>query len=134
MTLNILHAHSYFSSYDGYGSPEQMAKRAKQLGSTALALTDHGNMSGAIELYTACKNEGIKPILGIEAYFQEQFDNGEQYREENKLRRRKHEKLIRVPRYHMTLLAKSKKGYQSLCGMRISNGSCGRNSSQHYMQ
>ena len=111
MTFNLLHVHSHFSVYDGFGSPMAMAKQAKKLGMNALALTDHGTMGGCVEHISACKEHGIKPILGMEAYFQPVFNKGS---DENKERKKKGEKPVRAKRYHMTLLASSKKGYQSL--------------------
>lgn len=63
-----LHCHSDFSFLDGAAKVENLVKAAKKAGHTALALTDHGSMSGAIEFWKACNAEGIKPIIGIEAY------------------------------------------------------------------
>ena len=63
-----LHAHSGFSFLDGASHPEELVLRAKELGYPALALTDHGNLHGALEFYRAAKGEGINPILGYEAY------------------------------------------------------------------
>jgi DNA polymerase-3 subunit alpha len=53
---------------DGLTKIEQMVKIAKEAGMPAIALTDHGNMYGAIDLYKECKKAGIKPIIGVEAY------------------------------------------------------------------
>ena len=63
-----LHNHSDYSLLDGAMKTGVMAKRAADLGQPALALTDHGNMFCAVEFYKACKKEGIKPIVGTEAY------------------------------------------------------------------
>ena len=63
-----LHNHSDYSLLDGAMKTKAMAKRAAEFGMPALALTDHGNMFGAVEFYLACKAEGVKPILGMEAY------------------------------------------------------------------
>ena len=63
-----LHAHSTFSIYDGMGTPEQMVKRAKQLGWKALSITEHGWIGSAPRFYTACRQNGIKPIIGCEFY------------------------------------------------------------------
>ena len=63
-----LHVHSHYSLLDGAGKIEGLIKRAKELGMTALALTDHGNMYGALEFYNKCEAQGIKPIPGYEAY------------------------------------------------------------------
>ncbi len=63
-----LHTHSHYSLLDGLPKIPELIKRAKTLGMTALAITDHGNMYGAIEFYKAATSAGIKPIIGIEAY------------------------------------------------------------------
>ena len=63
-----LHCHSHYSLLDGAGKIKDLVKRAKDLGMPALALTDHGNLFGALEFYRTAKDEGIKPIIGYEAY------------------------------------------------------------------
>ena len=63
-----LHLHSQYSLLDGAISFEKLLKRCKQLEMDAVAVTDHGNMFGAVEFYTKAKAANIKPILGIEAY------------------------------------------------------------------
>ena len=63
-----LHNHSDYSLLDGAMKAGAMAKRAADLGQKALALTDHGNMFGAVEVYQACRKDEIKPIIGMEAY------------------------------------------------------------------
>lgn len=63
-----LHCHSMFSLLDGLSKPEQIAERCKEIGATACALTDHGNIAGAVKFYLAMKKAGIKPILGCELY------------------------------------------------------------------
>ncbi|MCD4699069.1 MAG: PHP domain-containing protein, partial [Phycisphaerae bacterium] len=63
-----LHVHSEYSLLDGANRIEKLVSRAGEIGMGALALTDHGNIFGAIQFYTACRKAGIKPILGIEAY------------------------------------------------------------------
>jgi len=63
-----LHCHSMFSLLDGLSKPEQIAERCKEIGATACALTDHGNIAGAIKFYLAMKSAKIKPILGCELY------------------------------------------------------------------
>ena len=67
-----LHCHSMFSLLDALSKPEQIAQRCKEIGASACALTDHGNIAGAIKFYSAMKNAGIKPILGCELYICEQ--------------------------------------------------------------
>ncbi|MSR69961.1 MAG: DNA polymerase III subunit alpha [Phycisphaerales bacterium] len=63
-----LHLHSEYSLLDGGNRLEALVKRVKQLGMTAVAVTDHGNLFGAMEFYELARKNGIKPILGIEAY------------------------------------------------------------------
>ena len=63
-----LHVHSEYSLLDGACKIERLAARAAELGMPALGLTDHGVMNGAVEHYKACKRNGIKPIVGLEAY------------------------------------------------------------------
>ncbi|OPX21748.1 MAG: hypothetical protein B1H04_06120, partial [Planctomycetales bacterium 4484_123] len=63
-----LHVHSEYSLLDGGNRIHQLVARTAEMGMDALALTDHGNLFGAIEFYTACRDAGIKPILGMEAY------------------------------------------------------------------
>ncbi|MHC4842143.1 MAG: DNA polymerase III subunit alpha, partial [Planctomycetota bacterium] len=63
-----LHVHSDYSFLDGGATCAGLAKRAANLGMGALALTDHGNMCGLIDHYSACRKEGIKPIMGCEIY------------------------------------------------------------------
>ena len=63
-----LHGHSTYSLLDGACRIGNLAKAAARDGAPALALTDHGNLFGAIEFYQACRKEGVKPLLGFEAY------------------------------------------------------------------
>src|SRR5262245_1927534 len=63
-----LHCHSHYSLLDGASRIPELVTRAKGLGMNALALTDHGNLYGAIEFYQECKSAGLNPILGYEAY------------------------------------------------------------------
>lgn len=97
-----LHTHSHYSLLDGLASPAELADRAVELKQPALALTDHGNMSGAIDFYTACKERGIKPIIGLEAYMapNSRYD--------------KAAKKGEITAYHLTLLAKDDVGYKNL--------------------
>lgn len=64
-----LHAHNWFSYLDGYGSPESHVKRAKELGMTALATTNHNHLGGCLDFQRSCKEHGIKPLLGVELYY-----------------------------------------------------------------
>ena len=63
-----LHVHSEYSLLDGLSRLDHLARRAKELNQPALALTDHGVMFGVMPFYQACKNHGVKPIIGIESY------------------------------------------------------------------
>jgi DNA polymerase-3 subunit alpha len=95
-----LHAHSEYSLLDGACKIDAMAARAAELGQPALGLTDHGVMNGAIDLYKACAKHGIKPIVGLEAYFVED--------------RHAIKEQTRYERNHITLLAASDEGYANL--------------------
>lgn len=96
-----LHTHSHYSLLDGLSKVKDMVKLAKENGMTALALTDHGVMYGAIEFYIECVKSGIKPIIGIEAYVANRSRFQKEPHVDNK-------------RYHLTLLARNNAGYQSL--------------------
>jgi DNA polymerase III subunit alpha len=96
-----LHTHSHYSLLDGLSKVPDLVKTAKKNGMCALALTDHGNMYGAIEFYKECQKAEIKPIIGVEAYIAER----------NRLNK---EPGIDNKRYHLTLLAKNKQGYKNL--------------------
>lgn len=98
-----LHVHSEYSLLDGLGRTAQLAKRAAELGQPAIALTDHGVMHGAIEFTRACKKEGVKPILGVEAYIT-QFSRPMTGRD-NELDKGRH---------HLLLLAENLTGYRNL--------------------
>ena len=99
-----LHVHSEYSLLDGLSQIKKLVKKAKEFNMPALALTDHGSMYGAIEFYKTCMDEGIKPIVGVEAYIanRTRFD-----RDPN----------IDNKRYHLTLLAKNNTGYKHLMKM-----------------
>ncbi|HEY2324035.1 MAG TPA: PHP domain-containing protein, partial [Thermoanaerobaculia bacterium] len=68
MSFVHLHLHTEYSLLDGASRPEALAKRVAQLGMPACAITDHGNMFGAVEFYNAMKGAGVKPIIGCEMY------------------------------------------------------------------
>ena len=70
-TFTHLHLHTEYSLLDGVGKIDDYLKRAKELGMKSIAITDHGNMFGAIEMYKKAIKNGIKPIIGIEAYLAE---------------------------------------------------------------
>jgi DNA polymerase-3 subunit alpha len=63
-----LHLHTEYSLLDGGNQIDKLVARVAELGMKACAITDHGNMFGAVAFYLACKDKGIKPILGVEAY------------------------------------------------------------------
>ena len=99
-----LHNHTEYSLLDGMMSVNGIVGKAKELGMNAVAITDHGNLYGAIEFYQACVQNDIKPIIGSEFYMTP-FSRFEKS----------------GPRYHLTLLAKSEKGYKNL--MKLSSRS-----------
>lgn len=68
MKFTHLHTHSHYSLLDGLAKIDDLVARAKELGMESLALTDHGNLYGAVEFYAKAKKAGIKPVLGMEAY------------------------------------------------------------------
>ena len=104
MSFTHLHVHSYYSLMDGLNSPAELVKAAKDAGQTALAITDHGTLSSHREMQIACKDQGIKPILGVEAYISptDRFD-----------RASKTDKSIQAYN-HIILLAKNKKGLENI--------------------
>jgi DNA polymerase III subunit alpha len=95
-----LHVHSEYSLLDGANKIEAMAARAADLGMPALGLTDHGVMNGSVELFKACREHGIKPIMGLEAYL---VDDVEAIKQKTKWERN-----------HLTLLASNEAGFRNL--------------------
>ncbi|MDR1140200.1 MAG: DNA polymerase III subunit alpha, partial [Planctomycetaceae bacterium] len=96
-----LHCHSHYSLLDGAGKIENLLKRAKDLEMPALALTDHGNLFGALEFYQKAKEFGIKPIIGFEAYIAPRS-------------RSEKSGTAKESNFHLTLLAINKTGYRNL--------------------
>lgn len=94
-----LHVHSEYSLLDASTKIEEIPVRAKELGMKAVALTDHGNMYGAIDFYKACKKVGVKPIIGCEIYVSQKSLY---------LKDRTNE------RYHLVLLAENNQGLKNL--------------------
>ena len=94
-----LHLHSEYSLLDGSTRINLLPERVKELGMEAVALTDHGNMYGAIAFYKACKDIGIKPILGCEVYISEKDMSIKD--KSNK-------------RYHLILLAENNEGFKNI--------------------
>lgn len=96
-----LHVHTEYSLLDGACRIDRLMERVKELGQNAAAITDHGNMYGAVEFWNAAKKAGVKPIIGCEVYVAQRtrFD--------------KEPKLDSRP-YHLILLCENNKGYQNL--------------------
>lgn len=94
-----LHLHTHYSLLDGLTKPSALITRVKELGMDSVAITDHGNMFGALEFYKMAKAEGIKPIIGCEVYVCN--DMLQKTLTDNKL-------------YHLTLLAMNSVGYHNL--------------------
>ncbi|AXX96361.1 DNA polymerase III subunit alpha [Arcobacter ellisii] len=94
-----LHLHTEFSLLDGANKIKPLAKKVKKMGMTSVAMTDHGNMFGAIAFYNAMRDEGIKPIIGMEAYIHNSDDIGDKTNRQ---------------RYHLCLYAKNDIGYKNL--------------------
>lgn len=95
-----LHTHTEYSLFDGISRIPDLVTHVKEMGQTAIAITDHGSMYGAVYLYNECKKQGIKPIIGCEIYITQnsrfQVPPGR-------------EKL-----YHLILLAENNEGYHNL--------------------
>jgi DNA polymerase-3 subunit alpha len=96
-----LHLHTEYSFLDGLVRTKELMKKATEFGMPAVAITDHGNLHGAIEFYQAAKDAGIKPIIGCEAYM---APGSIKDRPNNQ----------RDAAYHFTLLAKDETGYRNL--------------------
>src|SRR5437879_445090 len=101
-----LHNHSHYSLLDGLQKVPEMLDRVQALGMSAVALTDHGTLSGAIEFYTGARQRGLKAIIGVEAYVAP---------------RRLADKAGKLDAnpYHLILLATNLAGYQNL--MRLTS-------------
>lgn len=99
-----LHTHTEFSLLDGACRIEQLVQRAKSLGMQSLAITDHGNMYGAVDFYKACKSAGIKPVIGCEVYVapRTRFDK---------------DKVLDKDYNHLVLLCENEIGYKNLIHM-----------------
>lgn len=100
-----LHCHSHYSLLDGAGSIGRLVERAKSHGMNALALTDHGNLHGALEFYRTCKKNDINPVIGYEAYVapKSRFEKSGGPGKESS--------------YHLTLLCQNRIGFQNLIKM-----------------
>ncbi len=111
-----LHLHTQYSLLDGAIKIKDLLKKAQEFGMPAVAQTDHGNMFGAIDFYTACKKAGIKPIIGSEVYFTpgSRFDRRAPARKSEVLDSQDAEES-KHHIHHLILLCKNKIGYQNLC-------------------
>ncbi|RXJ97073.1 DNA polymerase III subunit alpha [Arcobacter sp. AHV-9/2010] len=94
-----LHLHTEYSLLDGANKIKPLAKKIKELGMTSVAMTDHGNMFGTIDFYNAMRAEGIKPIIGMEAYIHNSEDLSDKTNRQ---------------RFHLCLYAKDEEGYKNL--------------------
>jgi len=101
-----LHCHTHYSLLDGANRIDQVVKKVKGAGMNALAITDHGNLYGALEFYNECRGAGVNPILGLEAYIApgSRFDKAGASR-------------VKEASYHLTLLAMNAVGFQNLVKM-----------------
>ena len=95
-----LHRHDEGSTFDGFGKPHELAKLAKELGHTALGISNHGNTTNLVQHYLACKDFGIKPVMGVEGYFLPAYK--EQHRG-----------------YHLCLFAQNHKGYHNITAIQF---------------
>ncbi|QEG37976.1 DNA polymerase III subunit alpha [Bythopirellula goksoeyrii] len=98
-----LHCHSHYSLLDGASPIKKLVERAKELGMNALALTDHGNLYGALQFYQACRDAEINPILGYEAY----VSPGSRFEKSGAT-------SSKEASFHLTLLAQNRIGFQNL--------------------
>jgi DNA polymerase III subunit alpha len=96
-----LHVHTEYSLLDGAGRIRDLIARAKELGMPALAITDHGNMYGAIQFYQEAKKQGIKPIIGCELYVAPRAMDKKEGKQD-------------AAHQHLVLLAKNDKGYRNI--------------------
>lgn len=96
-----LHNHSEYSLLDGLSKIPVMVKKAKDLGMSALAITDHGNLYGALKFYHECLSQGVKPIIGSEMYLAKRSRTDKEQEHDSDYN-------------HLILLAKNNKGYKNL--------------------
>ena len=102
MSFVHLHVHTEYSLLDGACRIDALPERAKALGQTALAVTDHGVMYGAVAFYKACRAAGVKPLIGCEVY----VAPGSRFGREHK---------VDSEYSHLILLCKNDLGYRNLC-------------------
>ena len=96
-----LHNHTHHSLLDGLTKVPELVSKVKDMGMNAVAITDHGTLSGAIEFYKSCTEQGIKPIIGIEAYIAARSRNDRDPAKDK-------------ARYHLIIIAMNNQGYQNL--------------------
>ena len=101
-----LHLHTHYSLFDGVGTPQEYMNRAASLGMPAIAVTDHGTLSGHREFYRSAKEKGIKPILGLEGYMCADISDTR-----DKSERQGQQDLVYN---HIILLAKNQKGLENI--------------------
>ncbi|GAB1472250.1 DNA polymerase III subunit alpha [Chloroflexota bacterium] len=101
MSFAHLHVHTEYSLLDGFSNIKKLVKRVKEMDMSSIAITDHGTMFGVIDFYNAAKAEGVKPIIGLEAYMSARGMKD------------KDSKLDRSS-FHLLLLAENQTGYQNL--------------------
>ena len=106
MSFVHLHVHTEYSLLDGFCRIDGLAKRVRELGQTAVAITDHGVMYGAVDFYRACKKEEVKPIIGCEVYVapagRTRFQKVHEFDAESR---------------HLVLLCRDEEGYRNLSYM-----------------
>ena len=94
-----LHLHTEFSLLDGAISLDKLIAKGKEFNFKALAISDHGNIFGAVKFFEKCKKAGIKPVLAMEAYFAEDA----------------YVKTVENKYYHLLLIVENETGYKNLC-------------------
>ena len=104
MSFAHLHNHTEYSLLDGISKINQMVNKAKNDKQEYVSITDHGNMFGAVEFYTACKKAGVKPIIGIETYITHDRHKKEKIEKDD----------VENLTSHLILLAKNETGYKNL--------------------
>jgi DNA polymerase-3 subunit alpha len=106
MSYAGLHVHTHYSLFDGIATPQEYVDRAVELGMSAIAITDHGSLSGHREMYRAAKEAGIKPILGIEGYITKDRNDHTDKKANND--------PLDLNYNHLIILAKNANGLQNL--------------------
>ena len=115
-----LHAHSWFSFLDGVSSPEELARVASQLGFGAVAITDHQTLAGAVQFTLACREHGVKPIVGAEVTLAPWGGGASKASQVSEASEASDWYLPEGPfsidkGHHLVLIAKNEEGYNQLC-------------------